>query len=253
MQLNSIRIGICFLFLLVSFSLAKADDSLIRYSWNPLGLHSYEKPDLESKRIDEIPYGAKVEWIEGEKAEYKEDVTAFQGYTLEGNWQKIRYKGREGYVFDGYLSDIPPLPRIQNGSTSTYHSLVEYLKSLYPLSKERKVSRKGANKYIELYTEIQRYSNGIKTTTRRPWMKSTIKTELRIPKEVWSKNQVYLFVLATVKNRSFWNDIEGLEEFVQELDDEGNIRMAFEEAGGIEVLIQERVNHYTVEIIYLSC
>ncbi len=62
-------------------------------------LHLREQPDLDAPILD--------------KASYGERVLAYRGHfgrttiqSREGVWKKVRYRGREGYMFSGYLERI---------------------------------------------------------------------------------------------------------------------------------------------------
>lgn len=62
------------------------------------GLRLREKGDVLSKTIDLIPFGEKVVIVEVDAKEQTID-------NVKGSWCKIKWKGRAGWVFSGYLSD----------------------------------------------------------------------------------------------------------------------------------------------------
>jgi len=64
------------------------------------GLKLRIAPGLEQQVISVIPYGEKVELIE------ETDITLSVEW-LEGKWIKVNYEGDEGYIFDGFLTDLP--------------------------------------------------------------------------------------------------------------------------------------------------
>src|SRR4030042_2221892 len=64
------------------------------------GLYMREAPDEKSKKIETIPYGKEVTFIE----ESGEDVTMLN---TTGKWTKIEWNGKKGWVFGGFLNDEP--------------------------------------------------------------------------------------------------------------------------------------------------
>lgn len=64
------------------------------------GLKIRTAPGLESQVLKVIPFGERVNVLE--KSEISENVEWFSG-----QWIKVEYQGIEGYVFDGFVSDLP--------------------------------------------------------------------------------------------------------------------------------------------------
>jgi len=67
------------------------------------GLKIRTAPGLKSQILKIIPFGESVNIIES-------DVSPSVIEWMEGHWTKVEYKGIEGYVFDGFLSELP-IPR----------------------------------------------------------------------------------------------------------------------------------------------
>lgn len=66
----------------------------------PGGLNLRKEPSKESKLLATLEYGEKIEVIEPTQQKFETD-------NLRGYWVKIRYKKKEGYLFDGYLTSLP--------------------------------------------------------------------------------------------------------------------------------------------------
>lgn len=93
------------------------------FVWAEGGLSLREETGGKSKVILIIPHGAKVEALQESGNGVEKDIkvriieesvfTNEEGKTiktfplsLSGKWLKIKYKGKEGYVFDGFLSHL---------------------------------------------------------------------------------------------------------------------------------------------------
>lgn len=123
--------------------------------WNKEGLPLNQQPGTSGKSILIIPYGQSVNIIEDVKPALAASVKIdFYGgiYTLKGNWVKVAYKGRQGYVFGGYLSKMPVFIK---GSAPGFESEEDYLKRNYGVSGVQSI--KGNNGYHKTTT---RYKNG---------------------------------------------------------------------------------------------
>jgi len=87
--------------------------------WAISGLNMRQAPNLNSKKIITIPYGGAVKIIEKNtaspilKVNLQPEISFGKGkipaIQIEGNWTKVRYKDKIGYVFDGFLSKLPAL------------------------------------------------------------------------------------------------------------------------------------------------
>jgi hypothetical protein len=75
-------------------------------------------------------------------------IEGYLSYKLEGKWIKVLYNGQEGYVFDGYLSTMPPY--VIDIDTDE-----DYLKRLYGVAKVKIVEGKNG-----LETTTTNYKNG---------------------------------------------------------------------------------------------
>jgi hypothetical protein len=64
------------------------------------GLNMRSQPDGKSRVLTKVPYGNRVEILE------KPKVVLQLGW-IKDNWYKVRFRGREGFVFGGYLGELP--------------------------------------------------------------------------------------------------------------------------------------------------
>lgn len=63
------------------------------------GLNMRSQPDGHSRVVTKVPFGKQVEILE------RTDVELQLGWITE-NWYKVRFRGREGFIFGGYLSGL---------------------------------------------------------------------------------------------------------------------------------------------------
>ena len=85
------------------------------------GLDLRTTPNSKGDVISTLPYGSKITVLED--TSYRQDVvTEFKSsegkLTFKGNWIKVSHAQQSGYIFDGYLSRLPP--RIDNESFRKY-------------------------------------------------------------------------------------------------------------------------------------
>jgi hypothetical protein len=97
------------------------------YVWAGSGLNLRKTPDFKGEKLATLPYGTRVEWLEfAEITPHYNDLAGdydapaerllevmnthpgFTPYVIHGYWVKVRALGQEGFLFDGYLSKMPP-------------------------------------------------------------------------------------------------------------------------------------------------
>jgi Bacterial SH3 domain len=117
------------LFFLLSAVLFAAQPATAQqtYVWARSGLNLRKTPGFKSEKIATLPYGTPVQFLAyaqvtkgwNELAGDYEIPTVLRHevlkspdgertYALQGSWVKVQAKGQEGYLFDAYLSDMPP-------------------------------------------------------------------------------------------------------------------------------------------------
>ena len=80
------------------------------------GLRMRDQPNLNGKKLDVIPYGERVNWV----AENEE--TVFLAGT-SGKWTKVKWEGKDGWVYGGFLSSMHPEKATLNTDVlSTFYS-----------------------------------------------------------------------------------------------------------------------------------
>lgn len=75
------------------------------YVTSNAGLIMRKSASQKAEKIQTIPFGTELKSGDVGEAEGEETINGIQG-----NWRNVRYKGKEGYVFDGYLGDKPAKP-----------------------------------------------------------------------------------------------------------------------------------------------
>jgi hypothetical protein len=129
--------------------------------WLLAGVSLKSKPADKSQTITTIPYGTVVKPVksEGEAKALTVDFNTAalkEPYRLSGKWIKVEFKGKQGYLFDGYLSAMPALEIDDHGFVETEDA---YLKGNYGVLKiAKRIPKKGA-KETSIY-----YKNGAETT-----------------------------------------------------------------------------------------
>lgn len=97
--------------LLITLSSSKANNNTnIPFSNNetvyvsaPSGLTLREMPHKNGRIIDIIPFGESVNII----VEESENLESQRIDWIDGQWIKVEFEGDEGFVFDGFLSQLP--------------------------------------------------------------------------------------------------------------------------------------------------
>ena len=115
----------------------------------------------KSKTLANIPYGTIVKPVKSDEepkaftVDFNTDALK-EPYRLKGKWIKVEFKGKQGYLFDGYLSAMPALEIDDHGFAETEDA---YLKRNYGVLKiAKRIPKKGA-KETSIY-----YKNGAVTT-----------------------------------------------------------------------------------------
>jgi uncharacterized protein YgiM (DUF1202 family) len=138
------KIFVC-LMVFSSFILSAQDS--IQYVAAKTGLNIREKPDVNAKVLDKIPYATKI-ILPKTGEETKKIVT--EGMT--GYWKKITYNNKTGYIIDSYLLPFAP-PK------AGLKTLKEYLAQLAdPFGSE--LVNKGGNEEVGYELHKQLYKNG---------------------------------------------------------------------------------------------
>ncbi|MGB0916800.1 MAG: SH3 domain-containing protein [Flavobacteriales bacterium] len=73
------------------------------------GLNMRSLPDSKARIVTKVQYGKRVEVLEKTKAQ-------LQLGWVKDHWYKVKYRGREGYIFGGYLGELSaPITSVESG------------------------------------------------------------------------------------------------------------------------------------------
>lgn len=125
-----------------------AGDALTIFA--PSGLVLREEPSPSGKKIEVLPYGTQAEVMSEDLRTHAYTVTEMEGFDIEGYWVKVKAAGKEGYLFDGYLSHFPIPKEDEFGS--------EYLARISKLSSTSSEAP-ADNPYLFSYL-MNTYENG---------------------------------------------------------------------------------------------
>lgn len=64
------------------------------------GLNMRSQPDEHARVVTKVPYGKQVELLE------RTEIELQLGWITD-HWYKVRFRGREGFIFGGYLASLP--------------------------------------------------------------------------------------------------------------------------------------------------
>ena len=164
------------------------------------GLNMRSKPDANSRVLTKISYGKTVQVLESTPEE-------LQLGWVKGNWCKVRYRGREGYVFGGYLSSLVPPREMRTSALSEMLTL--YCNSNLIVSGEPietlETSRSGDTLKHTLFT----YTNGFELELENQLERSMSKLILSI-----TVQETYLLLEALLKQSGMKDKLDELS-FIQ--------------------------------------
>jgi hypothetical protein len=138
----------------------------------PSGLKLRATPGMDSEVLYIIPSKSVVQIIENELFPRVEDEISY----ISGSWVYVNYEGEEGYVFDGFLSDLPlPIHEFEKTqfdldliypletwmeyhhvglmNTDTFASSL-YTKVVYEYEEGNKMSQKNTSSHYTLSVEL---------------------------------------------------------------------------------------------------
>jgi hypothetical protein len=136
-----------FVGVVVFYSLCVNAQDATMYVAAKAGLSVREKPDVNAKVLDKIPYATKIE-LKWSGEESKRIIT--EGLT--GYWKKVTYNNKTGYIVDAYLfPSAPPKAGVK--------TMKEYLAQLSTPFGSKLVVKTGTEE-MEMETHKQLYNNG---------------------------------------------------------------------------------------------
>ncbi|MBX7243583.1 MAG: SH3 domain-containing protein [Bacteroidia bacterium] len=116
------------------------------------GLNLRQTPDEKGTKIITIPYGSKVKVLSEKLRENPFQTEECKGYSFTGHWVKISYNGKEGFIFDGYLSKMSAPPLNQGDY------IAGYLGKMLKLNTEKTTKPKELENVFEYH--LYEYSGG---------------------------------------------------------------------------------------------
>jgi hypothetical protein len=128
--------------------------------WLRDGVPLKNAPTVKSRTLSIIPYGAIVKTLPV-RGKPKMHLVNFstadhrKPYKLQGKWVELKFAGKKGYVFDGYLSTMPVLKIDDLGVVETED---RYLKRNYGVASDTSRIFKG------IVESTIYYNNGDRTT-----------------------------------------------------------------------------------------
>lgn len=128
------------------------------------GLILRDKPAITGKRLAVIPFGIEVEITKVEEA------TPLSVNGISGSYVKVEYRGRSGFIFNGFLSRMP-LPPANISSVEEYFEKVfgpgkKVLLKVNPEDSETRKEQISLLRGIEIFRTI--YLGGAYTTIEMP-------------------------------------------------------------------------------------
>lgn len=110
----------------------------------PSGLSMRKSPKTSGQKTKSIPYGKQVIILENEKLGEFIELEELERFKIKGYWKKVIYEQDTGYVFDGYLSDLPVCGKVQYSTEFISDILVpvskKYNLKYYPHEPDSKIT-----------------------------------------------------------------------------------------------------------------
>ena len=136
---------------LICISLGLTAQTSIFYVAAKSGLSIRDKPDVNGKVIEKIPYSTKITLTEDDQ-----ERASIKTEGMSGSWKKVKYNNKTGYIIDSYLFPFPP-PK------ATVKDMRGYLSQLSAFFGSRLVVKSGNRNNIEeggWEMQKQLYKNG---------------------------------------------------------------------------------------------
>ena len=114
------------------------------------GLNMRSQPESKSRVVTKVPYGKQVEILE------KTDNELQLGW-VQDNWYKVRFRGREGYIFGGYLSRLNAPVDFENPRLLS-DLLPMYCSSAFQIDGDPIISKEASRSGDTLFHTLLRFS-----------------------------------------------------------------------------------------------
>lgn len=115
------------------------------------GLNIRSAPQADSRIVTKATFGKRVEVLEKTKVE-------LQLGWIKDHWYKVRYRGREGYIFGGYLSELKSPEQVTEERLADI--LPVYSAQSFQMDGEIVEDTEATNSGDKLKITIARFTNG---------------------------------------------------------------------------------------------
>ena len=116
------------------------------------GLNVRSQPDVNSRIVTKVAYAKKVEILEQTK------VNLQLGWITD-TWYKVRYRGREGFIFGGYLSELSPPNELKAQTLSDVIPM--YSAQVFTMEEQPIVTKEPSSSGDTLKHTLIRFANGV--------------------------------------------------------------------------------------------
>jgi uncharacterized protein YgiM (DUF1202 family) len=150
------------------------------------GLNMRSQPESKSRVVTKVPYGKQVEILE------KTDNQLQLGW-VQDKWYKVRFRGREGYIFGGYLSKLNA-PVNSEKPRLLSDLLPMYCSSAFKMDSEPIISKEASRSRDTLYHTLLRFNHDAELELERSGNRET--ATLLLPNSI---QETYVLLEALLK------------------------------------------------------
>lgn len=153
------------------------------YVWAKSGLNLRAKADMNGAVVGRVSWGDAVTVVTDANA-----VVPFTYDNIHGEWVKVRWKEKEGYLFNGYLSRYAVMTA---DAASPHDGLIAYLKKVFSVKSE--TTQPPDKQFYNVYRKIA-FQNGVDFFWQAPEGGSAL--DISFPAGVMTFQEMYLLARA---------------------------------------------------------
>lgn len=161
------------------------------------GLNMRSQPDGNARVVTKVAFGKSVEVLE------KTNVELQLGW-IKDHWYKVRFRGREGYIFGGYLSALPA-PMAEATTTMAAEMLVTYCANTLKQEGETLNATERLRNGDTLYYSLLKFQGGAELELETQGDRSSAKLLLNT-----SVQSAYVLLEALLKSNGQAEMLDGL-------------------------------------------
>lgn len=150
------------------------------------GLNMRSQPDANARVVTKVPFGKQVEILE------RTNIDLQLGW-IKDHWFKVSFRGREGYIFGGYLIELPAPTEVSETASLT-ELLSGYCASTLNQDGETITATEKSRSGDTLFYSLQKFDAGIELELEKQNDRRTSKLLLPI-----SVPQTYVLLEALLK------------------------------------------------------